>query len=30
MIKIAFRLTSDYSVVYEGWYVDNIRIRIGY
>ncbi|MBE0433911.1 immune inhibitor A, partial [candidate division WOR-3 bacterium] len=25
-IKIRFRLYTDYSVVYEGWYVDDIKI----
>jgi len=25
-VKIRFRLDTDYSVVYEGWYVDDIRV----
>ena len=25
-VKIRFRLNTDYSLVYEGWYVDDIRV----
>jgi hypothetical protein len=25
-VKLRFRLDTDYSVVYEGWYVDDIRV----
>ncbi|MEM8911649.1 MAG: lamin tail domain-containing protein [Planctomycetota bacterium] len=29
VIEIEFRFTSDFSVTNEGWYVDDVRIRVG-